>query len=74
MTIIPTSVAAVAAAPLPVTSTSLNKAGAIAGAAQHLLVHLARGQCVDAPMLRTAMENAFSASDAMGLEDGLRRL
>ena len=59
MTIIPASVAAVAAAPLPVTPTSLNKADAIASAAQQLLPHLARGHRVDAPMLRTAMENAF---------------
>ena len=66
MTIIPASMAAVAAAPLPVTPASLNKAGAIASAAQHLLLHLERGQCVDAPMLRTAMENAFRASDADG--------
>jgi len=66
MTIIPASMAAVAAAPLPVTPTSLNKAGAIASAAQHLLLHLERGQCVDAPMLRRAMENAFGASDADG--------
>jgi hypothetical protein len=66
MTIIPASLAAVAAAPLPVTSTSLNKAGAIAGTAQHLLLHLERGQRVDAPMLRTAMENAFGASDSDG--------
>jgi len=65
MTIIPASVAAVAA-PLPVTPTSLNKTGAIASAAQHLLLHLERGQCVDAPMLRRAMENAFGASDADG--------
>ena len=66
MTIIPVSVAAVAAAPLPVAPTSRNKAGAIARAARHLLLHLERGQCVDTPMLRTAMENAFGASDADG--------
>jgi hypothetical protein len=66
MTIIPASVAAVAAAPLPVRPASLNKADAIVGAAQHLLLHLQRGQRVDAPMLRTAMENAFGASDADG--------
>jgi hypothetical protein len=66
MTIIPASVAAVAAAPLPVAPTSLNKAGAIASAAQQLLLHLERGQCVDAPTLRTAMENAFGNSDADG--------
>ncbi|WP_375143920.1 hypothetical protein [Bradyrhizobium sp. Ash2021] len=66
MTIIPAAVAAVAAAPLPVTPSSLNKAGAIASAAQHLLLHLERGQCVVAPMLRTAMENAFGTSDSDG--------
>ena len=66
MTIIPASLAAVAAAPLSVTPTSLNKAGAIASAAQKVLLHLERGQRVDAPMLRTAMENAFGASDADG--------
>ena len=66
MTIIPASVTAIAAAPLPVTPASPNKAAAIASAAQHLLLHLERGQCVDAPILRTAMENAFGASDADG--------
>lgn len=69
MTIIPASVAAVAAAPLPATPASLNKAAAIASAAQHLLPHLQRGQCVDAPILRTAMESAFDASDADGTWD-----
>ena len=69
MTIIPASVAAVAAAPLPVTPASLNKASAIASAAQNLLLRLQRGQCVDAPILRTAMENAFGASDADGAWD-----
>jgi len=60
------SVAAVAAAPLSVASSSVTKAGAIATAAQHLLLHLERGQRIDAPVLRTAMENAFGASDADG--------
>jgi predicted RNA methylase len=66
MTSTSVSVAALAAAPLSATSGSLNKAGAIAGAAQHLLLHLERGQRVDAPMLRAAMESAFGASDADG--------
>jgi hypothetical protein len=48
MTIIPASAAAVAAAPLPVAPASLNKASAIASAAQDLLLHLERGQCADA--------------------------
>ncbi|KMJ99809.1 putative RNA methylase [Bradyrhizobium japonicum] len=66
MTIIHSSVAAVAAATLRVTPTSLKKAGAVASAAQQLLLHLQRGECVDAPILRAAMENAFGASDADG--------
>ena len=60
------SVAAVAAAPLSVASSSVTKAGAIASAAHHLLLHIERGQRIDAPMLRKAMENAFGASDADG--------
>ena len=43
------SVAAVAAAPLSVASSSVTKAGAIASAAHHLLLHLERGQRIDAP-------------------------
>jgi predicted RNA methylase len=66
MTIIPASVAGIAAASLPATPTSLDKAGALAGAAQHILLHLERGRCVDASVLRAAMENAFGASDADG--------
>lgn len=60
------SVAAVAAAPLSVAFSSVTKVGAIASAAHHLLLHLERGQRIDAAMLRTAMENAFGASDADG--------
>jgi len=59
-------VAADAAAPLPIASSSVAKATAIAKAAQLLLLHLERGQRIDAPMLRTAMESAFGASDADG--------
>lgn len=66
MTIIPASMAAVAAAPLPVAPTSLNKADAIAIAAQQLLLLLEGGQCIDAPKLRAAMQQAFRASDADG--------
>ncbi len=44
----------------------MTKAGAIASAAHHLLLHLERGQRIDAPMLRAAMESAFGASDADG--------
>ncbi len=66
MTSTSVSVAAVAAAPLSVASCSVTKAGAIATAAQHLLLHLERGQRIDAPALRTAMENAVGTSDAEG--------
>jgi hypothetical protein len=59
MQTVPASLAAVAAASLSVAPDFLNKAGAIARAAQHLHPHLERGQRVDAPMLRAAMENAF---------------
>jgi predicted RNA methylase len=59
-------VAADAAAPLPSASGPVTKAAAIARAAQLLLLHLERGQRIDAPVLRTAMENAFGASDADG--------
>ena len=60
------SAAAVAAAPLSVASSSVTKVGAIAMAAHDLLLHLERGQRIDAPVLHTAMENAFGASDADG--------
>lgn len=66
MTPTSTSVAAVAAAPLSVVSSSVAKAGAIARAAQQLLLHLERGQRIDAPVLRAAMENAFGTSDTGG--------
>jgi predicted RNA methylase len=59
-------VAADAAAALPIASGSVAKAAAIAKAAQLLLLHLERGQRIEAPVLRTAMENAFGASDADG--------
>ena len=66
MTSTSVSVAAAAAAPLSVVSSSVTKAGAIARAAHDLLLHLERGQRIDAPVLHTAMENAFGASDADG--------
>jgi predicted RNA methylase len=59
-------VAADAAAPLSIASGSVAKATAIAKAAQLLLLYLERGQRIDAPMLRTAMESAFGSSDADG--------
>jgi predicted RNA methylase len=60
------SVAAAAVAPLSVASNSVTKAGAIARTAHDLLMHLERGQRIDAPVLRTAMERAFGTSDADG--------
>src|SRR4030088_2281422 len=55
-----------AAAALPIASGSVAKGAAMRRAAQLLLLHLERGQRIDAPMLRTAMERAFGASDADG--------
>ncbi len=66
MTSTSVSAFAVAAAPLSAASGSLTKAGAIARAAHDLLLHLERGQHIDAPVLRAAMESAFGASDADG--------
>jgi hypothetical protein len=60
------SVAADAAAALPIASGSVAKAAAIAKAAQLLLLHLERGQRIDATILRATMESAFGASDADG--------
>ena len=50
----------------------MTKAGAIARAAQDLLLHLERGQSIDAPILRTAMDERFwrlRRRRRMGLED-----
>ncbi|QPF83979.1 strawberry notch family protein [Bradyrhizobium genosp. L] len=66
MTSTSVSVAAVAAAPLSVASGSATKAAAIAKAAHDLFLQLEHGQRIDAPLLRTAMINAFGASDADG--------
>ncbi|MCF3947233.1 strawberry notch family protein [Acidiphilium iwatense] len=44
-------------------------ASAILAAAHHFLGHLERGERVDAPMLRAAMEAAFGASDTSGAWD-----
>jgi predicted RNA methylase len=59
-------VAADAAAPLPIASGPVTKAAAIARAAQLLLLHLERGQRIDATILRATMESAFGPSDAAG--------
>ncbi|MDI6025958.1 strawberry notch family protein [Corticibacterium sp. UT-5YL-CI-8] len=58
-------VAADAAATIPHGSEA-DIAAAILAAAQILLPHLERGQRIDAPALRHAMETAFGASDASG--------
>ncbi|RUU13603.1 methylase [Mesorhizobium sp. USDA-HM6] len=52
----------------PVASASLppDPATAMHAAASDLLSHLERGQRIDAPILRSAMEAAFGASDASG--------
>ncbi|ESZ77851.1 strawberry notch family protein [Mesorhizobium sp. L103C105A0] len=56
-----------AVAPLPLPQTGA--AGAIFAAAGLLLPHIERGDCIDAPKLRSAMEAAFGASDAAGAWD-----
>ncbi|WEX08491.1 strawberry notch family protein [Chelativorans sp. AA-79] len=59
------TVAADAAAPIPLGSDA-DTAAAILAAAQTLLPHLERGQRIDASTLRQAMETAFGGSDAAG--------
>nr|WP_086490816.1 strawberry notch family protein [Novosphingobium panipatense] len=44
-------------------------AAAILAAAAHLLSHLEQGRAIDAAILRSAMEQAFGASDATGAWD-----
>lgn len=54
----------------PVASACLpSNAAAVYAAAVHLLAHLERGQRIDTPVLRAAMEAAFGASDATGAWD-----
>ncbi|CDX24377.1 putative methylase/helicase [Mesorhizobium plurifarium] len=59
--------AAPAAAPLPLADS--DAAMAAVAAAGQLLAHLERGERIDAPKLRAAMEAAFCASDAAGAWD-----
>ena len=59
--------AAAAAAPFPL--AEIDAASAIFAAAGLLLPHLERGERIDAPKLRAAMEAAFGASDATGAWD-----
>ncbi|MBL4929502.1 strawberry notch family protein [Fuscibacter oryzae] len=55
--------------PATLAQAPVASATAILAAAGLLLPSLERGKRVDAPMLRTAMESAFGASDASGLWD-----
>ncbi|BCH21540.1 methylase [Mesorhizobium sp. L-8-3] len=57
--------AADAAATIPL-GAEADTAAAILAAAQILLPHIERGQRIDTPALRHAMETAFGASDASG--------
>ena len=68
MTLISASVAAPAAAPLPL-GPNRKPAAAIFTAAGLLLPHLECGKRVDAAALRAAMETAFGASDSTGAWD-----
>ncbi|WP_236036202.1 strawberry notch family protein [Rhizorhabdus histidinilytica] len=68
MTMIPASAAASPTAPHPLGHVP-NPTAAIFQAAQRLLSNLERGQRIDAPILRAAMEAAFGASDATGAWD-----
>jgi predicted RNA methylase len=63
------SSAALAAAPLPVGPTAPATTDALVHAARIILPHLERGQRVDAPTLRAAMESAYRGSDADGAWD-----
>ena len=63
------SSAAFAAAPLPAAPTAPATTDALVHAARIILPHLERGQRVDAPTLRAAMESAFGGSDAEGAWD-----
>ncbi len=65
MNMMPATVAANAAASIP-HACEPDTAAAILAAAQLLLPHLERGQRIDAPALRHAMETAFGGSDAAG--------
>lgn len=55
--------------PATLAQVPVASATAILAVAGLLMPSLERGQRVDAPMLRTAMEAAFGASDASGLWD-----
>ena len=60
---------AFAAEPLPAAPTAPETTDALVHAARIILPHLERGQRVDAPTLRAAMESAFGGSDSMGAWD-----
>jgi len=69
MTTKPASTAVFAAVPLPVVPPAPAVETALVHAARLILPHLERGQRVDAPTLRAAMEAAFGGSDADGAWD-----
>lgn len=66
MNMISATAAADAAAPIPLGSEA-DTAAAILSAAELLFPYLERGQRIDAPGLRHAMETAFGGSDASGV-------
>jgi predicted RNA methylase len=55
--------------PLAVPAAPVTRASPILAVAHQLLYHLERGQCIDAAILRAAMEAAFGASDTSGAWD-----
>lgn len=55
--------------PVAAPAAPVARGPAILSAAQNLLLHLERGERIDMPLLRAAMETAFCASDAAGVWD-----
>ena len=55
--------------PVAAPAAPVARGPAILSAAQNLLLHLERGERIDTPLLRAAMETAFCASDAAGAWD-----
>ncbi|MEO5322858.1 bifunctional class I SAM-dependent methyltransferase/DEAD/DEAH box helicase [Mesorhizobium sp. CC13] len=65
----PISVSAAAPAAAPLAPADTDAATAVLAAGNLILPHLERGERIDAPILRAAMETAFGASDAAGAWD-----
>ncbi|WP_374636093.1 strawberry notch-like NTP hydrolase domain-containing protein [Agrobacterium salinitolerans] len=55
--------------PVAAPAAPVARGPAILSAAQNLLLHLERGERIDTPLLRAAMETAFCASDSAGAWD-----